>query len=257
MEAGRCKCLWFQSFFVIWRQQQGWNWRESPTHAKILSPMDTGAERELSTNWPDPLEGSFCHLLSFLPHHLVIVKVIRPLAFVELKSPNPPWKGESISLGADGVRQRGFWIIIRTWFQSPTTLVYPLVSSHTQLTRRMEAGRCECLWFQSFFIGSILCRKNNIWVKMNCFALLFVSVSWAPPYPNFPKFDPHLHRYNSVRVHPYAHPKHMKFLKHFIYIQYGCGMQSVVLQSWQHNVIWASGFNLLQLSKICPPPSQE
>ncbi len=36
--------------------------------------------------------------------------------------------GGSISFGANGVGQRGFWIIIRTWFQSPTALVYPLVS---------------------------------------------------------------------------------------------------------------------------------
>ncbi len=48
---------------------------------------------------------------------------------------------------------------------------------------------------------------------------------WALPYPNFPKFDLYLHRYNSVRVHPYAHPQHMKVLNHFLYIQYGCGMQ--------------------------------
>ena len=39
---------------------------------------------------------------------------------------------------------------------------------------------------------------------------------WAPPYPNFPKFDPYLHRYNSVRVHPYAHPQHIMAL---IYMQ--------------------------------------
>jgi hypothetical protein len=42
---------------------------------------------------------------------------------------------------------------------------------------------------------------------------------WAPPYPNFSKFDPYLHRYNSVRVHPYAHPQHIMALKHFIYMQ--------------------------------------
>ncbi len=37
------------------------------------------------------------------------------------------------------------------------------------------------------------------------------------PLPRFPKYGPHLHRYNSIRVHPYAHPQHMKVLKHFIY----------------------------------------
>ncbi len=42
---------------------------------------------------------------------------------------------------------------------------------------------------------------------------------WALPYLNFPKFGaPQLHMYNSVRVHPYAHPQHMKVLNHFLYI---------------------------------------
>ncbi len=38
-----------------------------------------------------------------------------------------------------------------------------------------------------------------------------------------------LHRYNSIRVHQYTHPQHMMVLKHFIYIQYVCGMQSAVV----------------------------
>ena len=45
------------------------------------------------------------------------------------------------------------------------------------------------------------------------------NIIWAPPFPNFQKFDPYLHRYNSVRVHPYAHPQHIMALKHFIYTQ--------------------------------------
>ena len=75
---------------------------------------------------------------------------------------------------------------------------------------------------------------------MNCFAFSFV-VAWAPPYPNFPKFGPHLHRYNSVRVHPYAHPQHMKVLKHIVYFQYGCGMQSVVAYSLNHDTTMSFG----------------
>ncbi len=42
---------------------------------------------------------------------------------------------------------------------------------------------------------------------------------WAPPYPNFFKFAPHLHRYNSETVHPYAHPQHIMALKYCIYMQ--------------------------------------
>jgi hypothetical protein len=30
----------------------------------------------------------------------------------------------------------------------------------------------------------------------------------------------HLHKCNSVRVYPYAHPQHVKVLKHFVYIQF-------------------------------------
>ena len=54
-------------------------------------------------------------------------------------------------------------------------------------------------------------------------------------HPNT-KIWPHLHRCNSVRIHPYAHPQHTKVLKHFIYIQYGCKIQSELvysLMTWQ------------------------
>ncbi len=33
--------------------------------------------------------------------------------------------------------------------------------------------------------------------------------------PNFPKIHPHLLRCISIRVYPYAHPQHIKVLKHF------------------------------------------
>jgi len=36
-------------------------------------------------------------------------------------------------------------------------------------------------------------------------------------------------------VHPYAHPQHLKVLKHFVYIQYGCGMQSMRVCSLKHD----------------------
>ena len=49
-----------------------------------------------------------------------------------------------------------------------------------------------------------------------------VAVAVAVAYgfghtPNFPKIHPHLHMRNSVRVHLYAHPQHIKVLKHFVY----------------------------------------
>ena len=57
------------------------------------------------------------------------------------------------------------------------------------------------------------------------------NVVLAPPDPNFPKFGLPLHNYNCVRVHPNAFPQHMKVLKHFIYMYYGCVMQSGVVYS--------------------------
>ncbi len=79
------------------------------------------------------------------------------------------------------------------------------------------------------------------------------NVIWAPPYHNTSTFYPHLHRYNSVRMHPYAHPQHMKLLKHVIYIQYGCGMQSAVVYSLNHNTTMSFGLSLTPIFRreIC------
>ncbi len=38
-----------------------------------------------------------------------------------------------------------------------------------------------------------------------------------------------------IRVYPYDHPHHLKVLKHFVYIQYGCGMQSMGVCSLNHD----------------------
>ena len=72
----------------------------------------------------------------------------------------------------------------------------------------------------------------------------------GPPPPNFPNFVPHLHMYNnSVRVHPYAHPQHMKVLKHFIYLQYGCGMQFGTSCSLNHDTTTSFGSTLPHLNR--------
>jgi hypothetical protein len=57
----------------------------------------------------------------------------------------------------------------------------------------------------------------------------------ARPYPICPKTHPHLHTYYSMRIHPYAHPQHLKVLKHFVYIHYRCGMQSMGVWSLNHD----------------------
>jgi hypothetical protein len=54
--------------------------------------------------------------------------------------------------------------------------------------------------------------------------------------PIFRKIHPHPYGRNSVRVHPYAHPLHLKVLKHFVYFQYGCGMQSMGVGSLNHDL---------------------
>ena len=53
--------------------------------------------------------------------------------------------------------------------------------------------------------------------------------------PSFPKIHPHLHMYYSIRMLPYAHPQHLRVLKHFEYIQYGCGMQLMGVGSLNHD----------------------
>ena len=42
-----------------------------------------------------------------------------------------------------------------------------------------------------------------------------------------------LHRGNSVRAHPYAHPQHINVIKHFVYI---CGMDSKWVWSLNHDI---------------------
>ncbi len=63
------------------------------------------------------------------------------------------------------------------------------------------------------------------------------------PTPIFLKSTPDLRRCNSVRVHPYAHPQHIKVLKHFVYIQYGCGMQSMGVWSLNHDIATSLGLS--------------
>jgi hypothetical protein len=57
----------------------------------------------------------------------------------------------------------------------------------------------------------------------------------------FLKSTPALHRCNSVRVHPYAHPRHIKVLKHCVYIWHGCGKQSVRVCSLNHDITTSGG----------------
>ena len=73
---------------------------------------------------------------------------------------------------------------------------------------------------------------------------------------NFPKIHPHLQlqRWNSIRVHPYAHPQHIKVLRHFVYLWYRCRMQFVGLWSLNHDLTTTLGLrNALIFPKIHLP----
>ena len=67
-----------------------------------------------------------------------------------------------------------------------------------------------------------------------------INVVLAPPDPDFPNFAPPLYCYNCVRVHHNAFPQHMKVLKHFIYVYYGCVMQSGVVYSLKNDTTMSS-----------------
>ncbi len=47
--------------------------------------------------------------------------------------------------------------------------------------------------------------------------------SFTPPSPHYPYPGQLGQQCNSVRMYPYAYPQRMNMLKHFLYIQYGCG----------------------------------
>jgi hypothetical protein len=84
------------------------------------------------------------------------------------------------------------------------------------------------------------------------------NVIWARPYPKFPKIQPHLHNRKTVRVETYAHPQLIKVLKHFIYMWYGCGMQSTGVWSLSTTTLQHhSGWTIPQVSQNPPPPDQK
>ena len=50
----------------------------------------------------------------------------------------------------------------------------------------------------------------------------------------------------------YASPEHMKVIEHFVNFQYGCGMQSVVVYSLNHDTAAHLGSALPEFSKFGP-----
>jgi hypothetical protein len=73
----------------------------------------------------------------------------------------------------------------------------------------------------------------------------------------FLKPTPNLHRNNSVRVDPHAHPQHVKVLKHFVYIKYGCGMHITGGLSLNHDISTSLALRSTPKSlKVHPKPAQ-
>jgi hypothetical protein len=69
----------------------------------------------------------------------------------------------------------------------------------------------------------------------------------------FQKLAPsYLHMYFSVRVNPYAHPQHIKVLKHIVCILYECGLQSEAFAALTMTPHHHSGLLIPQFFKIWP-----
>ncbi len=60
-------------------------------------------------------------------------------------------------------------------------------------------------------------------------------------YPKTPESTPHLHRPSSARIDPYVHSHHIKVPKHFVYIQYGCGIQCEACCILNHDITTSLG----------------
>ena len=62
------------------------------------------------------------------------------------------------------------------------------------------------------------------------------NIIQARPYPFFPKTNPHLNNVFRHKGAPICPSTASQVLKHFVYIQYGCGMQSMGVFSLNHDI---------------------
>ncbi len=92
---------------------------------------------------------------------------------------------------------------------------------------------------------SLRCNQNCIRCDFN---RIYTNHNYINP-------NTHLQRLDNVRMNSYAHPQHLKVLNHLIYIQYGCGVQSVVIWSLIHDITMSFGLRLTPIDKCktnCP-----
>ncbi len=64
---------------------------------------------------------------------------------------------------------------------------------------------------------------HEVW-SLNQAMTLQHHLDMGSPTPISLKPIPDLYRCNGERVDPYVHSQHIKVLKHYVYIWYGCGM---------------------------------
>ena len=137
-------------------------------------------------------------------------------------------------------KQSGVFYSLKTWHHDVTgALPYPQISKfrphlHTCNSVKVHpyAHPQHMKWLKHFQCIQYRCKKQSeVVYSLKHDTMMLIGLSFTP---KFPKFGPHLHMCNCVRVNPYSHPKHMKWLKHFLYIQYGCEIQSEVVYSLKH-----------------------
>jgi hypothetical protein len=85
-----------------------------------------------------------------------------------------------------------------------------------------------------------LWHHNVIWLNLTPPAMT-PQHHLAQPYPTCTGV--------TVRLDPQAQPQHMNVLKHFIYLQYGCGMQFGTSCSLNHDTITSFGSTLPHLHR--------
>jgi hypothetical protein len=56
-----------------------------------------------------------------------------------------------------------------------------------------------------------------------------------------------VHTYYSIRVHPNTHPRHIKVLKHFVYIWYGFELLSTEVWSLNNDITTSYGLSRAQI----------
>ncbi len=78
-------------------------------------------------------------------------------------------------------------------------------------------------------------QSTEAW-KINLPQTWHNNIIRAQSYPHYPKIYTRPAQASQCKGGPYAHPQHVKELKHFVNIWYGCGMQSKGVWSLNHDI---------------------